>query len=117
LISCSDFKTEKQLSPSGNYYIFATVNRTDKNKSNYADVVLHLLDKSENILETYTSKAGDAQKWALGWMPNEDIVILQSSDVGDMAFKIEENKLVEIEPLDKSMYERAKQLYEIKYGS
>ena len=104
-------------SPSGAYSVFATVNRTDKNLPDYAYVVLHLNDASGHELEVYRSRAGDANKWALGWMEGEDVVILQSYDVGSMAFQIENNVLMEIPTLSDEMIARAVALKVQKYGA
>ena len=103
------------ISPSGKYTVFAKVNRTDQNRPDYAHVVIHLTDVTGKELQVYCSRAGDANKWALGWMPNEDIVILQSSDVGSMAFRIENDSLVEIVPISDEMSFRAEILKAKKY--
>lgn len=103
------------MSPSGKHSVFATVNRTDQNRPDYAYVVIHLADTTSNELHVYRSRAGNANKWALGWMPNEDIVILQSSDVGSMAFQIENDSLVEISPISGEMAIRAEILKAEKY--
>ena len=104
-------------SPGGRYAVFATVNRTDQNSPDYAYVVMHLTDADGKELHVYRSRAGDANKWALGWMPEEDVVILQSSDVGSMAFRIDHGKLVEVSPISDEMYARAKVLKAEKYGT
>jgi len=103
------------MSRSGKYTVFAKVNRTDQNRADYAHVVIHLTDAAGKELHVYRSRAGDANKWALGWMPNEDIVILQSSDVGSMAFRIENDSLVEIAPISDEMSVRAEILKAKKY--
>ena len=104
------------ISPSGKYAISARVNRTDKNHPDYTHVVIHLTNAAETeLLDVHRSRAGDVMKWAPGWMPNEDIVILQSSDVGSMAFRIENDSLVEITPISDEMSARAEILKAKKY--
>ena len=110
-------KTEEFVSPSGEFSVYATVNGTDKTKPNYADVVLHLLDNKGQEIQVVVSGVGDAHKWALGWMSNQDIVILYSIDIGDLAFKIENSKLVELSVLTEQMKKRAYELRKQKYGS
>ena len=110
-------KTEEFVSPSGEYRICATVNGTDDRKPNYADVVLHLLDSKGAEIYTKVSGVGDAHKWALGWLENQDIVILYSVDIGSLAYKIENMKLIELPQLTEEMKSRALYLRKEKYGS
>jgi hypothetical protein len=112
-----DYRGASLVSPTGGYAIFATVNRTDRDRPDYAFVVIHLLDPEGKELQVYRSRAGDASKWALGWMPDADVVILQSSDVGSMAFEISEDHLKEISPLNEVMKSRAKILKAEKYAT
>ena len=80
-------------------------------------MVIHLNDGSGKELHVYRSRAGDANKWALGWMPEKDVAILQSSDVGAMAFRIDEKRLLEISHISDEMSSRAKVLKAEKYGT
>ena len=68
LTSCYflDYKSEIIKSPSGSFEIYTTVNRTNKNQDDYAYVVVHLFDNIGK-LKTFNTKAGDANKWAIGW--------------------------------------------------
>ena len=61
-------------------------------------------------MQSYVSKAGDSQKWPLGWVLYQDIVILHSSDVGNIAFRIENGKLIKVKTMSKAMNERVKTL-------
>ena len=103
------------MSPSGKYTVYAKVNRTAQNRPDYAYVVIHLTDATGKDLHVYRSRAGDANKWVLGWMLDEDIVILQSSDVGSMAFRIENDSLVEIAQISDEVSVRAEILKAKKY--
>ena len=113
----SDHSGTPVQSPSGKYAVFSTVNRTNRSRPDYAYVVIHLTDGSGKELHVYRSRAGDANKWALGWMPEKDVVILQSSDVGAMAFRIDEERLLEISHMSDEMSTRAKVLKAEKYGT
>ena len=111
-----DHYGEAVVSPSGNYAVYATVNRTDQSSNDYTHVMIHLTDATgTGLFQVYRSRAGDVMKWALGWMENEDIVILQSSDLGSMAFRIENDRLVEIDPISDEMFDRAETLKAEKY--
>ncbi len=113
-----DYQSPAVKSPSGRYMVFAKVNRTNLNKIDYAYVIIHLTDAMGNEIQNYRTQAVDGRKWALGWMGNEDIVILQSStDVGSMAFRIENETLVKIATMSDEMIARAWALRVQKYGT
>ncbi|MHA7843920.1 MAG: hypothetical protein ACX93I_11405 [Winogradskyella sp.] len=116
LKSCffSDYESELIKAPTGNFEIKATVNRTDKNTDNYADVIIILFDKENNKLTELNTGAGDANKWAIGWTELGDTIVLQSSDIGNKAWIVNENKPNEIKMTDK-LNERAELLYIEKY--
>ena len=98
LASCfyNDYESESIKSPTGNFEIKATVNRTDKNVDNYADVIIHILDLENNKVIELNTGAGDFSKWAIGWTKLGDTIILQSSDIGNKAWIMEKDKPVEI---------------------
>jgi hypothetical protein len=54
-------------------------------------------------------------KWAVGWMPDHDVVILYSSDLGSRAYRIESGRFVEVEAISKEQRDQARKLYEDKY--
>ncbi len=116
LTSCffSDYESELIKSPTGNFEIKATVNRTDKNVENYADVIIHLFDTENNKLTELNTGAGDANKWTIGWTELGDTIVLQSSDIGNKAWILKKNKPNEIKMTDK-LNERAEFLYSEKY--
>ena len=116
LISCffSDYESELIKSPTGNFGIKATVNRTDKNEENYADIIIHLSDTENNKLTELNTGAGDANKWTIGWTKIGDTIVLQSSDIGNKAWIIEKNKPTEIKMTEK-LNQRAEFLKSEKY--
>jgi hypothetical protein len=99
-------------SPSGEYSIFATIEEVSLIK-------LHLTNKEGVELDTVYSGASDAMKWALGWMPSENVVVLQSSDIGTRAYDIVDNRLVAKSEAfeNKRIQARAKILKSQKYGN
>jgi hypothetical protein len=116
LTSCffSDYESEKIKSSTGNFEIQATVNRTDNNAENYADVIIHLFDKNNKKLTELNTGAGDANKWAIGWTKSGDTIVLQSSDTGNKALILQNGHLTEIE-MTVELNERAKILKSEKY--
>jgi hypothetical protein len=99
-------------SPSGEYRIFATIEEVSLIK-------LHLTNKEGVELHAVNSGASDAMKWALGWMPGENVVVLQSSDIGTRAYDIVDNRLVAKPGAfeNKRIQARAKILKSQKYGN
>ncbi|GGE28847.1 hypothetical protein [Psychroflexus planctonicus] len=116
LTSCSfsDYESEKIKSSTGNFEIQATVNRTDKNAENYADVIIHLFDKNNIKLTELNTGAGDANKWTIGWTKSGDTIVLQSSDIGNKAWILQNENPTAIKMTDK-LNERAEILKSEKY--
>ncbi|NRD21589.1 hypothetical protein HNV08_16180 [Winogradskyella eckloniae] len=110
----SDYESEKTQSSTGNFEIYATVNRTDKNADNYADVIIHLYDKKNEKLTELNTGAGDANKWTIGWTELGDTIVLQSSDIGNKAWILQNDQPTEIKMTDE-LNERAEFLKSIKY--
>lgn len=115
-MSCffSDYESELIKSPTGNFEIKATVNRTDQNAEDYADVIIHLFDKENKKLTELNTGAGDANKWTIGWTEHGDTVFLQSSDIENKAWILNKNKPNQIKMTDK-LNDRAEFLYSKKY--
>lgn len=116
LISCfiNDDWGDKIVSPSQHYTIQSSVNRTDRTKDNYAEVIIHLQDNDNVQIQEIHTGAGDANKWALGWTKTGDTIVLQSSDIGNKAWVVSNEKLEEIR-LNEHLNRRAKELYRVKY--
>ena len=103
-------------SPSKNYFINATVNKNKDDKTKYLCLVLHLYDDSKKEIDKYQTGASDRMKWALGWFKEDDIIVLYSSDIGIVAWKITNNKLLIIDEISGEIIKRGIELKEIKYG-
>ena len=116
LTSCffSNYESEKIKSSTGNFKIQATVYRTDNNAENYADVIIHLFDKNNKKLPELNTGAGDANKWTIGWTKSRDTIVLQSSDIGNKAWIIQNGNPSEIKMTDE-LNERAEILKSEKY--
>ncbi|MEO6453025.1 MAG: hypothetical protein ABIN97_03080 [Ginsengibacter sp.] len=91
-----------------------TVNRTNNKKTDFADVIIHLYNSKGQLLSDFNTNAGDANKWAVGWDKTKDTLILFSSDIGNVAYKIENGKLKSIDLTDE-LNSRANKLKEEKY--
>ena len=116
LASCfySDYESKVYISPTGNYFVKASVNRTNEKLDDYSDVIIHIYDKNKQEINKFNSGVGDSNKWSLGWTHNGDTIVLQSSDIGDQSWIIIEGKEKKIE-LTKELMERAKELKEENY--
>ena len=109
-----DYESEKIKSSTGNFKINATVNRTDKNADNYADVIIHIYNKKNEKLTELNTGAGDANKWAIGWTELGDTIVLQSSDIGNKAWSLQNEEPTDIKMTDE-LNERAEFLKSKKY--
>lgn len=109
----SDYESERIKSSTGNFEIKAVVNRTDKNVENYEDVIILLFDIENNQLAKLNTGAGDFSKWTIGWTKLGDTIILQSSDIGNRAWVVE-NKIYEVE-MNEDLNKRAEFLKSKKY--
>jgi len=118
LNSCIDnYKSDKIISPSGKYYFITTVNRTDKSRDDYAYVMLALFSKDGQLITNFNTKASDANKWAIGWDMQSDTIIMNSSDIGVYAFRIDSSEIRELSEneMTESLLKQAKEIKEIKY--
>ena len=68
--------------------------------------------KSSNIY-TIDTQASDYQKWSAGWLPNSNIVLLYSSDIGTYAWQYK-STWVSVE-LTMEMEIQAENLYKTEY--
>ncbi len=110
----SNYESELIKSPTGNFEIKATVNRTDKNAEDFAYVIIHLYDTENNKLTELNTGAGDGNKWTIGWTEVGDTIVLQSSDIGNKAWILNQDKPNQIKMTDE-LNERAEFLYSEKY--
>ena len=116
IAGCSPAPTTPIPSPSGKYLVHATINREKSDRTKYLCVRLILTRLTgETITETQTG-ASHVHKWAIGWMTNQDVIILQSSDIGTHAYEITTNETVSDIPVTPEMENRAQLLKKEKYN-
>ncbi len=78
-------------SPSGRYSIIASVYKSSHSEENYGIVLITLYSREGIKLRELNTHASDFSKWAVGWDTFNDTLILNSSDIGILAWKIEQN--------------------------
>ena len=103
------------FSPSGKYKAAAEVNFDRKDKTKYLCLKLHLSDAAAKQVTVIQTSASDTQKWALGWMPDEDIVVLYSADIGTRAYRPAAKGIFNSVEVTDEIIRRGKQLKEEKY--
>lgn len=113
LIGCTDYETKIYTSKTGNYSVKATVNRTNEKAEDYAYVIIHIYNKNEEEIYKFNSRAGDANKWSLGWTLYGDTIILQSSDIGNKAWVIM-NGIAKESQITKELNEQIEKLKKVK---
>jgi hypothetical protein len=79
-------------------------------------VRLVLTDPEGRTLSALQTTASHVHKWAVGWMESEDVVVLQSSDVGDSAYAVSTNHVLFEVPITAQMHARANLLKTQKYS-
>ena len=103
-------------SSSGNYQVIVTTNRDKTDETKYLCLQLHLADAGGRELHVLQTGASNTMKWALGWMPEKDVVVLYSSDIGTTAYELTpEGRLRQVNATDQIVV-RGKQLNGQKYG-
>lgn len=100
-------------SPSFKYKLSAIV---DSTKGEFFQCVnISILSRCEEELSVIETGASNAMKWAVGWMPNDDIVVFSSSDTGTYAYGIDaDGHSFEIK-INKQIKERGNFLLAEKY--
>ncbi len=106
-VSCTVKSNSQEVSPSENYSFYTSI-------ENF--IIIHLVNQNKDEISVIDTRASDVMKWAIGWMPKKDTIVLYSSDIGSYAYIIENQKLIKLEHLTKEMCLRANNLYEKKYN-
>ncbi len=96
-------------SPSKKYLITATV---DEGTST---VKLHLKDAKGQSISSLRTRASDVMKWALGWMPDSDTIVLYSADAGTLAYTIAPTGKITATKITTPIDLRARELKKEKY--
>ena len=117
LIGCSPMMkpVEHVASPSGEFIVAAIPyeGKTDPRKNGCLRLILE--SRSGITLSAVQTGVSDGQKWAIGWMEEGDVVVLQSSDIGTQAFGVISNSLSQVTSTPE-IEARAIQLKKAKYG-
>ena len=110
LVGCGARNEALLNSPSGKYATLATV------QDSIVYVQLHSKEGKE--LHEVRSGASEYQKWAIGWMPEHDTVVLYSADFGTLAYEVVGGRLLRIEDVqsDSALVQRGQELYANKYN-
>ena len=75
---------------------------------------LNIIDIHGKMLSQVQTGASAKMKWSIGWMKNQDIVVLYSTDIEIYAYKIENNTLKNIKATS-VMISRGTQLKNLEY--
>ena len=107
--------TERVASPSGTLVVAAIPNDSKADPTKYRCIRLILEHRNGGALSAVQTSASDGQKWAVGWMPKGETIVLQSSDIGTQAFSVQSNGMNQI-TVTPEIEARAQQLKQAKYG-
>jgi hypothetical protein len=112
--SCTRIEHPQLISPSGNYQ--STVEVAGKEagtRRNCVSIIIN--DLRTNRQMRFQTGAADTQKWAIGWSP-EDVLVLYSSDIGTYAYEVHGNAIVEKAKPTATEIETGRLAYEKTYG-
>lgn len=109
IFSCLDYKSSEIISPDGNYSLIIKVNRTNKSKEFYAEPIFEIYNSEKKLIDKIESEAGDFSQWKAGWSKTNNILLMNSSDIGIKAWEISENGAIEKE-LNEDLINQANQL-------
>lgn len=115
LVGCANNSYEEiHKSPSGKLTVKIYVgDRLDKNDK--YNLTFRLVNNNSIEYDYLNTRASDIMKWAFVWY-NDDIIILDSHDVGTQAWAITENRFQQI-PVTKEMFELGEKAFKEKYSN
>ncbi|WP_298903491.1 hypothetical protein [uncultured Psychroserpens sp.] len=111
IFSCSDYVESEKKSLDGKFSVIAKVNRTDKNAEFYAEPIFEIYNSKKQLIAKIESGAGDFSRWEVGWSDMDNYLLLNSSDIGIKAWKVEDNEVTEVEP-SAELYSQAHYLFQ-----
>ena len=112
--SCTQRGPSSVSSPSGFYTVQTEISGDEAGPTRRLCVKLKVTEihtKKEIVFQT---GASDVQKWALGWSP-DNAVVLYSSDRGIYSYEIRDGAIHE-RPANQEEQEVGRNAYEVKYG-
>ena len=83
-------KPQVKISPSGLFYLTTEINKSKYDIRLYLCVKIIIKDKQGKLIQEIQTYASDRMKWNVGW-GEKDSIILESSDIGDWEWKMQEN--------------------------
>lgn len=115
LVGCANNSYEEiHKSPSGKLTVEIYVgDRLDKNDK--YNLTFRLVNNNSIEYDYLNTRASDIMKWAFVWY-NDDIIILDSHDVGTQAWTVTENRFQPI-PATKEMFELGEKAFKEKYSN
>lgn len=116
ICSCTMRKPAEFLeSPSGLYKLKVDINGDKSDEKKYNCVLLTVCDSTYKYMSSLQTGASNAMRWAVGWYPSKDTVILNSKDIGTYAYRVSsEGKLVSI-PVDKVIEGKGEEIFKNRY--
>lgn len=98
IFGCSDYVESQKTSLDGKYFVITKVNLTNKNAEFYAEPIFEVYNSEQQLIAKVESGAGDFSRWEVGWSEMDNYLLLNSSDIGIKAWKVEDNKVNEVKP-------------------
>lgn len=115
-VDYANFAAQSAISsPSGKFQIKTSINQDKSDPTRYLCVKIYLLDTKGNELAQLQTGASDRMKWATGWMKEQDIIVLDSSDIGTHAWEIKANNDIKEIKIDNEIIGRGDELKASKY--
>jgi hypothetical protein len=115
LFSCRQTESGFILSPSKHYQLQFDINDSHENMITYKCVRLKLYNLSGELLSTFQTGASNYSKWATGWHPLNDTIILNSKDIGTYAYKINHSQTLEEVKITPELNQLADNIFNRKY--
>ncbi len=114
--SCLFMNTPPEIikSPSKRYNIKIQVNDSKADRTKYKCLAVTLYDSGLHQIDTFQTGASDYSKWALRWMPDKDTLVLNSSDIGINAYRVNSNGKLEEVSLTKEIDQFADKIFKQK---
>lgn len=101
------FTENATLSPSGTVLL-----STELHDENIILITVTELERNE--FSTLDTRASNNMKWAVGWAQDQDVIILNSKDIGIYAWEFDNHTFQDME-INSDIQKQAENLFEQKY--